>query len=246
MAYDVAKLGAANIDAQSVRIDMDALMSGDEGMDALVYPDFSGADHETVRAYLEEYSNDVPPEYRRYYNDLITSEGLDPESEEDNEYALSLWLDAVDTAADDHWVHEGVDDLRPVADYLHPLDARIDAAELQGALVLGRLPVRVVYYDFGGGVNLALALTGGGMDLTWELVEAYMIAGQLPPAALARRLPHMSGRGASADDRAIIAACYESLRIAAMRAEYDRDDLRMSYGLTTAELAALGLEGWPA
>jgi hypothetical protein len=234
----IANLGAANIDAQTVTLP--ERNGGDAWFDMLVYPSVDGCSLESLRDYLDnEGAEGVPAEYGRFYDDLSAVEGLDPVSAEDTEYALTEWHDAIRAAAADHWLGDGYSNIAPVMFWAWPVSTRQNPGELQMKLILAHLPVCVVNVNG----ELALALTGGGMDLTWELCEAYMIAGQLPPAALAGRLPHMSGRGESADDRAIIAACHESLRIAAMRAEHDRDDLRMSYGLTTAELAAFGLEG---
>lgn len=68
----------------------------------------------------------------------------------------------------------------------------------------------------------ALALTGGGMDLTWEIAEAYMTLGYLPPLDYCH-LPAMCGRGTlsyggeyggqslSERDAWIIAGCRRSI-----------------------------------
>ena len=58
-----------------------------------------------------------------------------------------------------------------------------------------------------------LALTGGGMDLSWEIAEAYALVGFMPPAAI--ELPAMCGRGTSKRDRAIIATMRESYQTGA-------------------------------
>lgn len=55
-----------------------------------------------------------------------------------------------------------------------------------------------------------LALTGCGMDFTWEICETYMRLGYYPPVALCR-LPEMADRGCSKLDRAIVAACMRSV-----------------------------------
>lgn len=57
--------------------------------------------------------------------------------------------------------------------------------------------------------EMHLALTGGGMDLSWEIVEAYTALGQLPPVHF--DLPAMSGRGENERDRYLIAAVDRSL-----------------------------------
>lgn len=57
-----------------------------------------------------------------------------------------------------------------------------------------------------------LALTGGGMDLSWEICEAYIALGYLPPVAFAE-LPSMAGRGESKPDRETIKYCKESFEV---------------------------------
>jgi len=51
----------------------------------------------------------------------------------------------------------------------------------------------------------ALALTGGGMDLSWEICEAYMRLGYAPPVFFDP--PLMSGRGKAPVDLWILAGC---------------------------------------
>jgi hypothetical protein len=56
-----------------------------------------------------------------------------------------------------------------------------------------------------------LALTGGGMDLSWEICESYLNLGLYPPVHFCR-LPAMSGRGNSPGDKRIVDGCNQSLR----------------------------------
>lgn len=83
---------------------------------------------------------------------------------------------------------------------------------------LWHLPVCVVRID--GCDDPGLALTGGGMDLSWEICEAYMILGHLPPLHFAGDLPAMAGRGETERDRWILDGCKESLRVASARATH--------------------------
>jgi len=62
-----------------------------------------------------------------------------------------------------------------------------------------------------------LALTGGGMDFSWEICESYINLGYYPPTHFAQ-LPQMAGRGNSERDLRIIAACWASLKSARDRA----------------------------
>lgn len=70
-----------------------------------------------------------------------------------------------------------------------------------------------------------LALTGCGMDFTWEICNTYMNLGYYPPTALCR-LPAMAGRGSSARDRRIIEACLCSVDSALTREQWTYDYLR--------------------
>ena len=59
------------------------------------------------------------------------------------------------------------------------------------------------------GETYGLALTGGGMDLSWEICEAFIRLGHLPPTHFAE-LPKVAGRGRSRRDRVIARACIRS------------------------------------
>ena len=80
----------------------------------------------------------------------------------------------------------------------------------EAARKIAHLPLCVVEFEDG---RTALALTGGGMDLSWEICEAFIALGYFPPLHFCD-LPRMSDRGKSDKDKATIAACQESCRIA--------------------------------
>jgi ribosomal protein L7/L12 len=69
-----------------------------------------------------------------------------------------------------------------------------------------------------------LALTGGGMDFSWEICESYMRLGYLPPAHFAA-LPRMAGRGESELDKWILRGCYRTFEAMKARAEQAMRDL---------------------
>lgn len=100
----------------------------------------------------------------------------------------------------------------PMMNYWYPLTGEESfgqqADEEELALEIRHLPLCVVRV----GGELGLALTGGGMDLSWEICEAYMCLGHLPPYHFCD-LPAMSGRGESEGDRQIIAACKRTCEI---------------------------------
>ena len=79
----------------------------------------------------------------------------------------------------------------------------------EAAIKIADLPLCIVQRDD----KFYLALTGGGMDLSWEICTAYLRLGFLPPVRFAD-LPRMSGRGTSKVDRYIISACMQSFKVA--------------------------------
>lgn len=70
------------------------------------------------------------------------------------------------------------------------------------------LPLCVVYFENEG--DYSLALTGGGMDLSWQICEAFMRLGYLPPVHFAN-LPGMAGTGDRPDERKVVEGCVRSL-----------------------------------
>lgn len=94
----------------------------------------------------------------------------------------------------------------PMMSYLYPVSLDFESA----AEKIGSLPLCVVKIDGG---PAGLALTGGGMDLSWEICEAFVLIGFYPPIHFSD-LPRISGRGQSDRDKLVIEACKQSLRIA--------------------------------
>lgn len=84
---------------------------------------------------------------------------------------------------------------------------------IKAAALIIDLPLCVVEVDGAYG----LALTGGGMDLSWEICAAFIALGFLPPYNYAD-LPGMAGRGRSESDKLIIAACLQTMQVTADRA----------------------------
>ena len=80
----------------------------------------------------------------------------------------------------------------PMMNYFYPLPCfREDVYEAAKKIV--DLPLCIVeFMDEADEDRYALALTGGGMDLSWEICEAYMRLGYLPPAHFAD-LPDYAG-----------------------------------------------------
>lgn len=77
---------------------------------------------------------------------------------------------------------------QPMMNYYYPLDKLGGDLHRQN-IKLQHLPVCVVRVNG----DAALALTGGGMDLTWKICEAFMRLGYFPPFHFARDLPLLAG-----------------------------------------------------
>jgi hypothetical protein len=84
----------------------------------------------------------------------------------------------------------------PMMDYAYPLPGlQMEPDEAQAKLI-GEGPVCVVMVDD----EPHLALTGGGMDLSWDICWAYMVLGYLPPVHFCGTLPDY-GDGEICTDR---------------------------------------------
>ncbi len=98
----------------------------------------------------------------------------------------------------------------PSVQYWYPC-AGLDRDPIRAAALIRHTPAVVVRVCR----NWGLALTGGGTNQDWGLAAAYIAVGELPPLDLAKDLPSIGSRGASDDDKVIVAACLRSLRSAA-------------------------------
>ena len=97
----------------------------------------------------------------------------------------------------------------PMMNYYYP--AEIDDPDEAGRLLADTCLV-VVEVDGRTG----LALTGGGMDLSWEIAAAFVALGMLPPVHFAD-LPGMAGMTASVGNLTTAAAMFRSCEVMAMR-----------------------------
>ena len=57
-----------------------------------------------------------------------------------------------------------------------------------------------------------LALSGGGMDLSWDIVQGYINLGFTPPAHFCRNLPKMAGMKLTKGNEEAILGCRRSLK----------------------------------
>jgi hypothetical protein len=96
------------------------------------------------------------------------------------------------------------EDFMPMMNYIYPLPDNFEVPDDVKDKLNNTTIVEIEDEYF-------LALTGGGMDLSWEICESYINLGYYPPAHFCD-LPAMAGRGKSARDKKIIQACKESLK----------------------------------
>jgi hypothetical protein len=98
----------------------------------------------------------------------------------------------------------------PMMNYYYPLpDFKMDTDEAAKKIV--HLPLCIVHFLETD--EYALALTGGGMDLSWEICAAFIELGYHPPVHF--RLPEFAGGPNIGVERAkrVIAAMRESIQI---------------------------------
>jgi hypothetical protein len=128
--------------------------------------------------------------------------GLKEASSEDiGEYLVDRWNES--------------DGESPMMNYFYPIhigwNGSISAEDAQFILSVNHLCLTVIrMMDEDIEHEYVLALTGGGMDLRWEICEAFCLLGQIPPSCMAD-VPDMSGRGMSPRDQWIL----ECIRIGA-------------------------------
>lgn len=212
---------------------------GDRERAELVYPDFSGEELETVLSYIDERDSDAADEFRVRLTGLNTDDGAELESLKKTRHdhrhnpaalhhTIEMRYKELREKIED--VREEIDELRneideraydlalenpdewsPMMNYAYPLPSGqgFEPASAQARLMSVGCVVVVMLDD-----EPHLALSGGGMDLSWEICHAFLVLGFRPPLHFSE-LPQMAGRGSSDGDLAILGACLESAEIAA-------------------------------
>lgn len=109
----------------------------------------------------------------------------------------------------------------PMMNYIWPIDTgRVHGAE-NAVLAVVHLPLCIVKIDDGE----FFALTGGGMDLSWEIIEGYMRLGYLPPLSLIAP-PAMAGKTLTAKNKWLLAGCSRSVTVEGWRVKGKRADIK--------------------
>ena len=102
--------------------------------------------------------------------------------------------------------------------YYYPLEDEFDQDDAKKLLDLNLCLVYFEKQDF-----YALALTGGGMDLSWDIIEAHIRLGYYPP--LHFRPPRFAGMKQNERYESILDICVESRNIVKGWMESDIKDL---------------------
>ncbi len=111
----------------------------------------------------------------------------------------------------------------PMMNYFYPL-LRFDHVDPQeGARRIVNLPLCLIRME--DTEEYGLALTGGGMDLSWEICEAYMLLNYLPPITFCD-LPSMAGKRLNSRNKWILAGCRRSASVTSTRAGFTKERIR--------------------
>ncbi len=111
----------------------------------------------------------------------------------------------------------------PMMDFFYPLPHFDHLGTDEAAKLIVDLPLCVIYVEDMN--EYGLALTGGGMDLSWEICEAYMRLNYLPPVHFCD-LPGMAGKRLNTRTKWILAGCRRSLKVVEQRASFTREHLQ--------------------
>jgi hypothetical protein len=111
-------------------------------------------------------------------------------------------------------------DYSPTMNYAYPL-GRNDSFGAEDADKIKDLPL--VLIEMGG--DYYLALTGGGMDFSWEICAGYVRLGFCPPFHFASGLPKMA-QNADRDMRLVIAGAKKTMNALENWVRNGRDDIR--------------------
>jgi len=105
----------------------------------------------------------------------------------------------------------------PMMNYFYPLPDFEDKKryeKLTDAEIKKRLEAAgavTLVYDLES-AEYGLALSGGGMDLSWDICRGYALLGYLPPAHFCERLPEFKGEDMKRpENKIVIDACKRSL-----------------------------------
>lgn len=149
----------------------------------------------------------------RFENTLTYNNG------DDSEYEGCPWCES--DKIEEYGVPQP-ESLNPMMDYYYPINlSRYDAQEI-ATIIDETGPLTLIEFSDG---NHGLALTGGGMDLSWEICEVFVAIGFLPPVHFCK-LPNVAGKDYDSEKtQLVIAACAKSCEVKQRWVQNNIDDL---------------------
>lgn len=103
--------------------------------------------------------------------------------------------------------YEWHDSFQPIMNYLWPCEPRYGMADEDAATAIdqhaGATVLVTINSDQHNGLQ-GIALTGGGMDMSWDICAAYLCCGCIPPVRLLSGVPHFAGQKNSELTRAVL------------------------------------------
>lgn len=160
-----------------------------------ILPDWSDMTIAAIRESLEDHGLDCNRE----------------DDEDHDEYEERLRQEANDFCAE----HQGEIGIEPLMSYFYPINCDFRVKVGDKCEKISENHAQAILMAYGGAVCLVqvdgeagIALTGGGMDLSWDICEAYVLLGFLPPAHF--ELPEFAGQESSPRNLRIVAACRRS------------------------------------
>lgn len=215
---DIETLYVSSIDAKPITVDSWSDVFGNEsGMDDSTYwqtfdYETAGETHTLLADSAGVVGVIVDGTLYRDHDDYADAWRFDQPGWTDAEPPIpaDLWSELME-AEPYEWGAEG-----PMMNYWYPVE-RIDSDDdaVSAAVAIRDLPLCVVRV----GDDYGFALTGGGMDLSWDICAAYVATGNLPPAHFADLPSFAGGHGERPE---VAAAMIRSLTITAERAERAR------------------------
>lgn len=212
MTTDVESLYVSSIDAKPITVDS--------------WSDLFSHEHDEDAAYWEAFETEVAGESYSLLSraGMVVGVVIDGILYRDyDDYASDLDEPALDESGWDELIESepyesGAEG--PMMNYWYPVDSIDDDADAEvAAVAIAGLPLCVVMV----GGSYGLALTGGGMDLSWDICRAYIATGNLPPVHFADLPSFAGGHGESTE---VAAAMIRSLEITVQHAERHLQRLR--------------------
>lgn len=161
-------------------------------------PETDGIEWEPVIPYPTEAAID------EYWPEWRESSDVACFADETGQTELGAAIDLFEAWPNDARRDEWEDLFWPQMNFRYPVTLGYDVDEREVAARIKEAAGCVTLMrseDWRGETVYALALTGGGMDLTWNICAAYVAAGNVPPVHFLRNLPTMAGNsyGATVD-----------------------------------------------